>query len=122
MRTGQGRQDEPVDAVLDGPSQQLGEGKGILLTVGASKTAKVFRALCFVDDRRRVAAPDQHEIEHEPAGSAIPVQEGMNALESRMSIRQVNGGVNFGRRTRVRSLQPVRDQHRNFRPGRRGDP
>jgi hypothetical protein len=82
-----GWNDESVQVVRDRSGNELAE-RARIATVGPAKGAEVSGAVSGVDDRRRLPEADQHQIEEQPSGATVPVQEWVDPLVGRMRRRQ----------------------------------
>ena len=109
QRPGECRQEEPVEAVLDSPGDQLRE-RSVLAAVAALQRLEVPGSVALVDDGGRVASPDEHEVEDQASGAAFAVAEGMDALECCVEVGQVFHEVNDFGRLVVGEAKPVRDR------------
>src|SRR5207244_10821293 len=81
------RDDELVQVVENRARRQLSEQPGVT-SVGSLQRPQVIVALTLVDDHGRVAEADEHQIEHETTGSAIPVEKRMDLVEATMKYRE----------------------------------
>jgi hypothetical protein len=81
-----------VEAVDHRAGDQLGQQPGVAF-VGPVEGIQVRVALALVDDRGREAEPDQHQVQQQPAGAAVAVQERMDAFELAADGGQPHGNV-----------------------------
>src|SRR5450759_1305985 len=119
MRTPESRQQESVEAVLDGAGYQFAE-RSAVSTIRPIECVQVLLPVLLVDDRWRELMTDEQQVEYEAARSAVPVAERMDAFELRMHARQVLDErlslFGFG----VGEGQPVGDLGRDVREVRWG--
>src|ERR1035437_9179437 len=88
MRTPQCRQQESVEAVLDGAGYQFAE-RSAVATIRPIECVQILLPVLLVDDGWRKLMANEQQVEHEAARSAVPVAERMDALELRVDARQV---------------------------------
>jgi hypothetical protein len=83
VRTAKRGKKEPIEAILDRPSDHLAE-QPVISLICSIKRAQVLRAILLVDDGRSEAVANKEKVQHEPAGSPVAVSERMDALEPRV--------------------------------------
>jgi hypothetical protein len=71
--------------------------------ISPTKRRKVLRSLVLVDDGRGVAQADKQQVEDQPSGATVAVQERMDLLKAAVGDRQLlrnepgdSAGVAFG--------------------------
>ena len=75
--------DESLQVVQDGSGDEFGE-RTVVAVVGAVEGVEVAVAGSLEDDRRGPAEPDQQQVEQEPTGAAVAVEEGVDGFERAM--------------------------------------
>ena len=126
-RAGHGRDNEPVQAVEDGSREHFPEGTRVAGVSPAQRT-QVSGAVTLVDDRRRIAEPDEDKVENQPACPPVAVQKRVDLLESAVNRGE---GLREHGVSRVESVHPVdpachfrgneRPRHRHHAIGKRMD-
>src|SRR6478752_7793257 len=98
-RSGDVGDDESLVVVQDGAGEEFGEGT-VVAVVGAVEGVEVAVAGPFEDDCGRPAEPDQQQVQQQPAGASVAVEEGVDGLERTMQSgqpqRQGAGGEGAG--------------------------
>jgi hypothetical protein len=79
--------DELVEVVQHRAGQELAQRAEVAL-VGAAQCGEVARTVALVDDRGRDAQAHEQEVEHKSPGGAVGVQEGVDAFEAGVKVRQ----------------------------------
>jgi len=82
---GQSRHHEPVEVVQHGAGDEFSEG-AVVSRVGPSQGLQVSRSLALLDNRGCVSEAGQDQVEQESARSSVPVEEGVDLLEARVSF------------------------------------
>lgn len=96
MRPSYGRDDEPVEVVGHRAGDEFAERTGIT-AVGSSQGPEVAVSIAGVDDGRRVAEADQKEIEQQPTGSPVAVEERVDPFEGGVGSGEGLDRVRVGR-------------------------
>jgi hypothetical protein len=104
-RSCHGRDDEAVQVVEHGAGDELAEEAG-LAAIGGAECPEVAGAVALVDDRGRVAEPDQREVEEQPSGSTVAVEERVDALEEAVRGSQRSTGASDAATARRSSTHP----------------
>lgn len=112
VRPGQSWEHEPVEAVLDRPSDDLREGADVA-SVGSLERTKVPVAVAFEDDRRWIPLAHQEEVHRQSAGPSVAIPEGMDPLEPIVRLGHEPEAVLLGRRSGRHGTEPVRDEGRD---------
>jgi hypothetical protein len=73
-------QQEPVEAILDRPSDHLAE-QPVISVICPIERAQVLLAVLLVDDGRSETVANEEKVQHEPACAPVAVSERMDALE-----------------------------------------
>ena len=89
-RAGDVRDDEEGEVVEHGSGDQLPEGTMVAI-VGLLRPRQIPVALLLVDDYRRIAKPDKDEVQREPAGAAVALDERAHLLELRVQPGELLG-------------------------------
>jgi hypothetical protein len=63
-----------------------------------------------------MAETNEYEVEHQPSGSAVPVEEGMDPFEARVQLREVLRKGRPARSKRVHVCDPAVDFRGNEDP------
>jgi hypothetical protein len=76
----------------------------------AFERGKVTVAVALEDDRGGIGEPDQEQVEDEPPGAPVAVEEGVDLLEARVELGQrFRVDALAGGAERLRFAEPVRD-------------
>ena len=125
-RTGDVRNDEAMKIVDDRACDQLSEGTEVAV-VRPVQRCEVAVPIPLEEDCRRIAEPDEQQVEQETSRPTVAVDEGVNALELAVQPRQLGRNVFGGdtgrpdsRTKRIDDSHPAMNFGRYISPWRRG--
>jgi hypothetical protein len=95
---------------------------GPLAPIRPPQRVQISRPVSLIDDRWRKAVPDQQEIRRQPAYSPVPVAEGVDSLEASVEVGNEQHRMLAVGRSSTGGAQPVGDERRHLRKGRRRHP